>query len=127
MIGFAAYHGSNSNFREYISTTFSTPMVSGTTYNVSFWLTNGISGQCYGHSADGIGVRFSTSALTQLGTDPVGGTPHWEVPGEVWATSWQQFSFTFTADDNYTHITIGNFYDDANTSNSFQVLSLIHI
>ncbi|MGI8893028.1 MAG: T9SS type A sorting domain-containing protein [Bacteroidia bacterium] len=114
-----------SNFREYISAKLNSPMVPGTTYLVSFWITNGQSNHYYGYSSDRIGIRFSVDSLMQIGGDPILATPQIEIAGEVWSTSWINYTFPYTADSAYEHITIGNFYDESLTSFTQQVSSNI--
>ena len=120
IMGFATYGGNmQPEYREYISTQFSSPMVVGTQYQISFYLTNGISGMNDVYSSNRIGINFSTSPLTQTGYAPFNTTPQLEIVGDVWTNSWQQYTFTFTADQAYTYITFGNFDNDAGTSKTY--------
>ncbi|MEL6590331.1 MAG: T9SS type A sorting domain-containing protein [Bacteroidota bacterium] len=54
--------------------------------------------------------------LTQTGSNPIILTPTFETAGPVFSVGWQTVSFTFTATNNATNLTIGNFRDDANTT-----------
>lgn len=116
IMGVTMFNEPGTNFREYISTQFTAPMVVGTTYTISFQLTNGTADQARGYSSDHIGVRLSTGPLHQNWTSPLGLTPQMEIAGEFWSTSWEAVQFTFTADSAYQYFTLGNFYDDASTS-----------
>ena len=111
----------NENYREYLSIQLVSPMIIGIKYNVSFALTNGNGGHNSGNSSNHIGIRFSKSSLFQADHEPIGGTPQIEIAGEVWDTTWQSFSFIYTADSSYNYITIGNFYNDSSTSSTFRV------
>lgn len=113
----------SSDFREYISAKLISPMVIGTDYSVSFWITNGQSNQYYGYSSDRIGIRFSVDSLKQNIGDPILVTPQIEIAGQVWSTTWINYNFSFTADSAYEYIAIGNFYNDASTSFTQQVSS----
>jgi len=114
MGGFCPYHGSIMNFREYLSTALSSPMVAGQTYSVSFWLASGINGS-YGFGCNNVGVCFSTGPLIQSGTLPVSVIPQVEITTIFYNTAWTQFSFQFTAASAFDYFTIGNFRDDSNT------------
>lgn len=108
-------------FREYLSTEFTTPMTIGTHYTISFWLTNGEYNQYCSNSTNHFGVQFSTILLAQNDYFPINGYPQLEIPGEFWSTDWQQITFDFIADSNYTFITFGNFFPDAQTITTHQV------
>jgi gliding motility-associated-like protein len=106
------------DFREYLSVQLSPAMVAGTTYNVSFWITNGQAGWYCGGGSNHIGIRFSTAPLAQATHEPIGGTPDYEYPVELWTTTWQNISFTYTPTTTINHMTLGNFYNDATTTHS---------
>ncbi|MBS1941421.1 MAG: gliding motility-associated C-terminal domain-containing protein [Bacteroidetes bacterium] len=116
VMGVTMIHTPGTNFREYISTQLSAPMVIGNTYNISLQLTNGAANQFVGYGCDHIGIRLSTAPLHQLGDAPLGLVPQLEIPGVFWSSSWQPISFSFTADSAYQYFTLGNFHDDASTS-----------
>ncbi len=115
--------GNEPEYREYISSRLYLPLEIGKTYNVSFAITSGIPNPEYlGCSSNHIGLRFSNSALTQSEHEPIGGIPQFEILGEFWDTSWQVFTFNFTADSAYEFITFGNFYSDSVTSYTQRVI-----
>ncbi len=124
IMGFITWLGSTPEFREYLSVPLICPMVPGTTYTVGFWITNGSATWYNGYSSNHIGVHLSTGPLTQATHEPINVVPQLEYAGELWSTSWQYVSFTYTADDSYSYITIGNFYNDASTAHSFHVASV---
>ena len=113
MAGFATYYPSYLNFREYVSTTLSSPLIPGTTYEVSFWLTNGIT-WLNGKATNNIGVSFTTSPLTQPAAGYIAATPQVEYTDVLWDTLWHQLSFIFT--DASEYMTIGNFRTDVATT-----------
>lgn len=115
VFGFIAYHGPEPNFREYLSAPLSEPMVPGVTYTISFWITSGESAWYGGAGCNHVGIRFSDGPLIQADHEPIGGTPDLEIPDIYWNTEWELFTFSYTADDTYDRLTIGNFYNDAAT------------
>lgn len=124
VMGFVTWLGTTPEFREYLSVPLISPMVTGTTYTIGFWITNGSATWYNGYSANHIGVRLSTGPLTQAAHEPINVVPQMEYPGELWSTSWQYVSFTYVADNSYTYLTIGNFYNDAATAHSYHVPSM---
>jgi hypothetical protein len=115
MEGFAAWYATATNYREYISSQFSSPLTVGTDYIISFWITNGI-GTTHGYGCSNIGIALSLSPLVQTAANPITFLPQCEIGTVFYNTGWQQISFYFTATAAYNYITIGNFRDDASTS-----------
>ena len=104
------------DFREYCIYQLEGPMIPGQAYNFSFWLTNG-SANWYGcRGSNNIGAAFTIGAPVQLNHEPLSITPQIEITSITHSTSWVQFSFTFTPALPYTHLTMGNFRNDASTS-----------
>ena len=116
IMGLITYYQTTPDYREYLSVPFTEPMIIGNSYNISFWISNGESGWYCNGGCDRVGIRFSTGELTQVDHEPIGGTPHFEIPGIFWTDEWQQISFTFVADAAYDRLTLGNFYSDALTA-----------
>ena len=121
IMGFAAMSTPGTNYREYPSIQLSSAMEIGSTYSVSFNVTNGEANHNFGYSCNRLGIRFSEGSLTQLNGSPIGGVPQLELSGQIWSTTWQTVNFNFIADSAYTHLTIGNFYNDISTSHMSQV------
>ncbi|MFK7786207.1 MAG: hypothetical protein AB8B56_13895, partial [Crocinitomicaceae bacterium] len=116
VMGFLTWSGSlSSNYREYVGAPLTQAMVAGQTYTVSFQLTNGQS-PYYGCGSDNIGIHFSNGALTQAGGQVINVVPQVEITNVFFSHTWQFFTFTFTPTANFTHMTIGNFENDANTT-----------
>lgn len=116
IMGLIIYYPSTSNFREYIATTLTSPMVVGNTYTVSFYITNGIAGSYGGMGISNLGVCLSSGALTQVDHEPiVSATPQYTAGTPFYSSSWQLITFNIVATQAYDHITVGNFDTDANT------------
>jgi PKD repeat protein len=116
IMGFILWHYSG-NFREYISTQLSSPLVPGLSYDVSFYITNGIfNGNYGGFSCDQVSVAFSVSPLFQPGSGVINVTPDYTYPGLLQDSLWHLVSFQFTPSQAFEYITIGSFVDDANTT-----------
>ncbi|MEO8086665.1 MAG: T9SS type A sorting domain-containing protein [Bacteroidota bacterium] len=113
-MGYAMYYYSPPDFREYISTQLISPMVIGQTYNVNFYLTNGITSGTYGGGGiSEVGVCFSTTPLTQIGVLPVPVVPQVVYGTVYYSYTWQLISMQFVADSAYQFMSVGNFSTDA--------------
>ncbi len=119
--GFAPYYASSPNFREYVQRDLSAPLTVGTTYEVSFWITNGVS-TLHNYGCNNIGVVFSNAPLTQpSGGQPITSvTPQCELTTVFYSTTWQKITFSYTATDTFKYICIGNFHNDNSTLAVFQ-------
>jgi hypothetical protein len=115
MEGFGTYYFVPVNWREYICRQLTTPLVVGTTYEVSFWLTNG-DNSILTIGTNNIGIAFTTSPLSQNVTDPISVTPQVEITQVVYSTTWQHFVFSYTPTSAFSYMTIGNFRNDAATT-----------
>lgn len=103
-------------YREYITGTFSSPLVAGTVYDVEFYVSlhNG-----YIQAIEEIGAYISVTA-----PGPFSNSLHINAIPQIENTSgaladtlnWKQISGQFTAAGGEQFITIGNFYDDAGTT-----------
>lgn len=116
IMGLVAYSSEGGTYREYISVKLIEPMVVGETYHLSFYMTNGeITSQPL--SSNHNGIRLTVDPCVQMSTWPIiNNVPQLEIPGEVWETTWKEFTFDFVADQAYNYITFGNFYDNPSTS-----------
>jgi len=110
-IGFR-YNDDSDPYREYIDSHLSEPMIAGSVYQVSLWLTNGFDDWFAGAGSNRFGIRFSKEPLEQDGTDFIDIVPQIEIEEELWLTDWTYFEFSFIADSAYEYITYGNFYDN---------------
>lgn len=104
------------DYREYISVELIKPLKKGKSYTLSFAHTNGSGDYFASCGSDRFGAYFSKNIPYQnsLFTIPV--TPQIEIPNFCWDTIWKSESFTFVADDDYTTLTIGNFYTSNETT-----------
>ncbi|MEM7658369.1 MAG: T9SS type A sorting domain-containing protein [Bacteroidota bacterium] len=118
IMGLATWLGLRTDFREYLQVPLTLPLVAGDLYTLSFSYTNGNfdPSLSYGGHGTELGVHFSVGPLTQTGSDPIILTPTFETTGAVFNSGWQTITVTFTAPTNATHLTIGNFRDDANST-----------
>lgn len=116
MAGFATWYNSP-NYREYIYRQLGSPMTIGQTYQVTFWVSNGVS-WLHLVGTNNIGVNFSMSPLVQTLGNPILLTPQLETTGVIYDTGWKQVSFTYTATAAYQYVTIGNFHNDATTTHT---------
>lgn len=115
IMGFLTWSGTlYPEYREYIAAPLTQPMIAGQVYTVSFYLANGDT-PYYGYGSNNIGMHFSNGALSQISNEVINVIPQVEITNVFFSNNWQLFTFTFTPTSNFTHITIGNFKDDANT------------
>ena len=115
VMGFVATGKKGSNYREYLTNVLSTSLVSGVKYNVSFYISNGYNTPFSpaGLGTSKIGIHFSTSQPVQTGDLPLNLAPQFERQSMLYEREWVRLSFAFTADDNYTHMTLGVFGNDS--------------
>lgn len=109
------------DIREYLSVELSEPLEIGTAYSISFWISNGESSIGHFYQCDGIGVLLSGQEPQQIGTSYIDREPQVKIEGEFFSNEWVRQTFTYEADSAYTHLTIGNFYSDEETSVSVAV------
>lgn len=119
--GVCAYQGWD-DYREYIGTELNQPMVAGTSYSVSFWISLGMGGNYWypEGACNNMGVLFTTQSNAWLGiTGPEFGFrnyAHVYTSAIVTDTlNWTLVSGTFTADSAYQYIVLGNFFDSTYT------------
>ena len=117
-IGFCLYYQSFANFREYAYVPLTQPLVAGTTYRmeVNYSLADNSM-----FATDKLQFYFSNAAPTW----PGGGmgpmttlVPQTMIPTGTYLTdkvNWVAVGANYTAVGGETHVTIGNFLDDANT------------
>ncbi len=112
---FALWVQSSSDFREYVSQTLAAPLIVGSTYTFSFYITNGTPDLYGGMGTENIHVDFAVNPIVQSVASPLGYTPLLTTGVMTYSNTWIQLSYTFVATAPYTNFVIGNFYDDANT------------
>jgi gliding motility-associated-like protein len=108
IMGFVATGVKGTNYREYLSNPLLTALESGKKYQVTFYITNGLVTEMSpaGLGTSHLGVRFSINPLAQSGNAPL------ERQNVLFDRDWIEFSFSFVADDNFNHFTLGVFGND---------------
>jgi hypothetical protein len=114
--GISGFWSVNPNWREHIGAELLESMVIGEIYYASFWLSKSDKLQtAIAHNNHGI--RFSTYSNT---SGDGAALPNWaHIYNEEFISdtaNWVQIRGSFIADSAYTHIAIGNFFDDDHTS-----------
>lgn len=124
VMGLIMYYPSTLNFREYIATQLTSPMTVGTTYTVSFYVTNGVAVTIGGMGVLSFGVCLSTGSLTQVNNEPINATPQFTTASIQYNTAWERITFDIVATQPWDHITFGNFETDVGTTSQvFTVVS----
>ncbi len=118
VMGLSTWLSFRANFREYLSVPLTSPLVTGMAYTLRFFYTNGQPDPSvsYGGQGTQLAAHFSVGALSQTNANPILLTPTYESVGTLFSQSWQEVTFTFTATANFTHLTFGNFRNDASTT-----------
>jgi len=115
IMGMAMWYSPSPNFREYVSQTLAAPLVVGSSYTFSFYITNGIPGTYGGAGTENVEVDFSVNPFNQSGSTPFNYTPLLTNSTMIYSSTWIQMSYSFVATAPYTHFAIGNFRTDANS------------
>jgi hypothetical protein len=116
VMGFITYYPSTLDFREYVATQLTSPMTVGTTYTVSFYITNGVPVTIGGMGILDFGVALSTGSLTQVSNEPINVTPQFTTSAILYNTTWRLITFDIVATQPWDHITFGNFENDLGTT-----------
>jgi gliding motility-associated-like protein len=114
VMGMCPWLGTSPNFREYLSCELDSTMIAGVEYEVSFRICSGLTGSAW--SISSLGIHFSSAPLVQMFHEPIPVTPQWVYPGQMQSTNWTTVTFYYTPTVNQTHLTLGNFLNDANTT-----------
>ncbi len=126
IVGFAAWHPFYTDAREYISSTLDSPLVPGTTYNISFYYSNGESNISYGgYGCDGLGVYFSIDTVFNMGIGVLNVQPQLEVSNIVYSNFWSLITFEFTPTEPYRYMTIGVFKEHADLNTQLFESSMV--
>jgi hypothetical protein len=117
---FIAYTPNTSQFNEFIATQLNQPMIIGQKYFVSFWVSTAFgyaNSQYPGLACNNIGAKFSSVAYSQANPQTVDNFAHIVNTNIINDTiNWIKVSGSFIADSAYQYISIGNFYDNVNTT-----------
>ena len=116
-VGLFTFTVFNPNMREFVGGTLTTPLTIGQQYFVSFWV-NHADTSIVGWATDRIGIKFSTFAHNFFAIpDTVNNAPHVFSTNIISDTaSWVLVQGSFIADSAYTFFGIGNYFEDAATS-----------
>ena len=113
MVGIWLYTIDGFNQRDYIQIQLESDLVTGNAYVISFHVSLG---DFMESSINNLGVHLSTTPVLSSDTEPL------DVIPQIIDTSfideideWVLISDTIIADEDYRYLTIGNFYNDANT------------
>ncbi|MDO9001492.1 MAG: T9SS type A sorting domain-containing protein [Bacteroidota bacterium] len=112
-IGMLTYRSDSSIYSEAASVQLTNPLILGQTYYVSFRLSLTLDDFTESNTANNkIGVQFSTVDYLPSNPLPINNFAH------VWSDSiitdtlnWSIIKGSFVADSNYTHLSLGNFFD----------------
>lgn len=107
----------NNSYREIVGVQLAEPLIIGQTYYVSF-KTSAVYGGYYGifWFSNKLGAKFSTQEYSENNPVPINNFAHIYSEDIISDTSnWTTIQGTFIADAAYSHVMIGNFYDNQNT------------
>jgi hypothetical protein len=113
-VGFMTYT-SHVFWREYIGAQLLSPLQVGSTYELSMKVVFSNDTLAYGSVAcNKFGLRFSNHLYSSLNPAPTDNFAHLYANSVLNDTlNWTTISGTFVADSAYTHVMLGNFFDDA--------------
>lgn len=106
-------YGSNSDQREYIQTQLTTPMVQGHVYTVSFWVSPA---DKHRFAIATMGAGITVNQVTGNGSFLITETP--QILANTLISNydnWTKIQGTYTATGGEKFLTIGNFFNDANS------------
>jgi len=111
--------GTNANSREFIGIQLALPLVIGQKYFLSFYtvMVGSVLDSIFWETpTNNIGIRLSTIAFSPSVPAPIDNFAHLRSTTIITDTvTWVRISGSITADSTYSHLILGNFYDDANT------------
>ncbi|UZR93369.1 hypothetical protein [Chondrinema litorale] len=100
------------DYREYISVRLNQELQIGSTYEVSFYLTNG-SHTAFGNiGTNGFGALLTETPVEQKVYEPINEKPQFMLEEIFYDTDWQKITFKIKADKAYRYLTLGNFIRD---------------
>lgn len=112
---------SQSNYREIIGATLSSPLVIGQKYFISCYVNYSgyINSNWRRVASNKIGMKLSTVPYSSVSLAPVNNFSHLFTTVILKdTTSWVKLSGSFVCDSTYQYVIIGNFFDDSNTDTS---------
>ena len=101
-------------WREYLGIMLSKPLVKGKRYYAEFYVSLG---DYSGVATNNLGLLFKTGPFFSEPDYIIAQTPQVNTQTVIDQTNgWYKVSGTFTAAENYTHMIVGNFFTDAQTT-----------
>ncbi len=103
-------------YREYVQGSLSAPLIAGTSYNISFYVS--LADDCK-YAVGDIGLKFSTALVNTGNSCPYSVTPDVSYNGTAItdSTGWTKLAFCYTpAVSGLQHFVIGNFLSNAATT-----------
>jgi len=114
-VGMALFYTASPEFREYIQTQLSSPMIAGVTYNLSMQYSLADESK---YATDDFGCHFSVNPLVGSGNSfSLPFVP--QAKSSIYLntkTGWNTLTLSYTALGGEQYLTFGNFFDDANTT-----------
>lgn len=112
-MGMIMTSGHNGTYREYLGVTLTQPLVKGNKYYAEFYVTLG---DYCGTATNNLGMLFRTGAFRSVSDYIITGTPQINHTAVIDQTKgWVKVSGFFTAEENYTHVLVGNFFTKEQT------------
>jgi hypothetical protein len=121
MMGMLIWYGNyTANYREYIATQLTSPLVVGQKYYISYYINYAAWYSPWEHvAANKLGLRFTKVTSSSSASLWTTNFSHLKTDSIYKDTvNWLRVSGSFIADSAYTHVVMGNFYDDAHTDTS---------
>lgn len=113
-MGMIMTSGHNGTYREYLGVTLTKPLVKGTRYYAEFYVSLG---DFCGAATNNMGMLFRTGPLIAATSYIITGEPQINNKTVIDQTKgWYKVSGWFIAQDNYTHVVIGNFFSPESTT-----------
>lgn len=117
--GYAGLFGFNKidSYREIIGAELKEPLLVGQTYYISFKASPGYGGYAFiKWFSNKLGVKFTTQTYNENNPAPINNHAHVFTNAIISDTLiWTTVQGTFVADSAYTHVMVGNFFDNMNT------------
>lgn len=117
------------DYREYMATQLTNPLLQGKKYIISFYLTNGLD-SIFPIGCNNFAFNFSSNILHQGSglPDTIHAVPQIKINSIAFFHNfWYQFRFKYIADSNFNYLTIGNFSSNSQTKDSvFFNTTLLH-
>lgn len=119
-VGLCTYAATSANYREQIGIQLSQPLSIGQKYFISFYTVLGeywAGANLYGMPSNNIGLRLSTASFNTSNPVPINNFSHLKSSTVIAdSINWKLISGSIIADSAYNYVSVGNFYNDLNTT-----------